>query len=410
MPSRKNIAQIWNMLNQSIYTGTRLSDNLKALSIAGSLFAVVGILLTVIDIIDGKSLLALAGLLTFFFGAACAYCASVLKRRELAIIMPTLFCAVAFTVYTITGGGQGTLILWTFTLPIGISYFVSVKYGICLSAYYSLLFFLLFYTPLGESVQVHYTPGFLHRFPLIYISTAVLTLTAMVQYHRGILLESEYAKRLSDEVEKQTEMANQRADRLEAVNREMVQTLAVTIDAKDRYTNGHSFRVSQYAVTLAERLGWPQEEIRALEQEALLHDVGKIGIPDSILNKPGKLTQEEFTVIQSHTTTGGNILSRSKELLNAAQVARYHHERYDGRGYPEGRSGEDIPRHARAVAIADAFDAMHSDRIYRSGLPMDRIRRELVKGCGTQFDPQMLSAFLSLLDEGSLDVGDAPVA
>lgn len=403
MLSRKIISDTWQMLNQSIYTGPRLSENLKALTFAGVLFAAVGLVLTAFDLYSHKGILALAGFLTFLFGAACAYCAHVLKRRALAIIMPTLFCMVAFTVYTLSGAGSGNLILWTFTLPIGICYFVSVKWGICLSAYYALLFILVFYTPLGKSVQALYTPGIVQRFPLIFISTAALTISAMIQYHRGILLEADYAQRLAREVERQTHVANQRADQLETMSREMVQTLALTIDVKDPYTNGHSFRVSRYAVALANALGWPQEEIQDLAREALLHDVGKIGIPDSILNKPGKLTREEFKVIQSHTVTGGEILSRSQSLLDASQVARYHHERYDGSGYPEGLSGEDIPRHARAVAIADVFDAMRSDRIYRKGLPLDVIRSELVKGRGTQFDPQMLTAFLALLDAGALD-------
>ena len=403
MLSRKNISETFRMLNKSIYTGDRLRENLKGLAFAGVLCALVGLLLTALDLYLGKNLIALGGVLTFLFGAACAYCASVLKRRELAIIMPTLFCTVVFTLYTLTGAGNGNLILWTFTLPIGICYFVSVKIGICLSLYYSLLFAVVFYTPLGASVKSLYPSTFVYRFPLIFIATAALTISAMVQYQRGCLLEAEYAQRLSDEVEKQTRIANQRADRLEHMSREMVQTLALTIDAKDRYTNGHSFRVARYAVALAKAMGWPQEEIRDLAQEALLHDVGKIGIPDSILNKPGKLTREEFTVIQSHTVTGSSILSRSESLQDAAQVARYHHERYDGKGYPEGLSGEDIPRHARAVAIADAFDAMHSDRIYRKGLSLEVIRSELLKGRGTQFDPQMLTAFLGLLDAGTLE-------
>ena len=204
-------------------------------------------------------------------------------------------------------------------------------------------------------------------------------------------------------MEKQTLVATQRADRLEQLSDEMVETLADTIDAKDRYTNGHSFRVSRYAVALARQLGWSEEEVDELEREALLHDIGKIGIPDAILNKPGKLSDEEFTVIQSHTVTGGIILSRSENLRQASEVARFHHERFDGSGYPEGRAGEAIPLHARVVAIADAFDAMHSDRIYRKGLPMEAIRRELVNGKGRQFDPRLLEAFLPLVDDGTLD-------
>lgn len=225
----------------------------------------------------------------------------------------------------------------------------------------------------------------------------------MVQYHRMARAEIRYADRLNEEVDRKTRAVREQAKRLAVLNEEMVETLAVTIDAKDRYTNGHSFRVSWYAVALAEKLGWPEQELKQLERETLLHDIGKIGVPDAVLNKPGRLTDEEFAIIQSHTTVGGNILSRTASLKKAAEVARYHHERYDGHGYPEGRAGEDIPAHARVAAIADAYDAMHSDRIYRKGLPHDVVRAELVRGRGRQFDPYYLDAFLELFDSGALD-------
>ena len=234
-------------------------------------------------------------------------------------------------------------------------------------------------------------------------STAILTSVAMVQYHRGILFENDYARRLNEEVERQTKVATDRANQLDKLNDEMVQTLAVAIDAKDRYTNGHSFRVSWYSVALAKRLGWDEDEIDELEREALLHDIGKIGVPDAVLNKPGRLDDEEFAVIKSHTTTGGDILSMAQDLSGCAQVARYHHERYDGRGYPEGLIGDQIPVHARIVAIADAYDAMRSDRIYRKGLSLDIIHEELAKGNGTQFDPDFLPVFKELSEAGELD-------
>ena len=289
-------------------------------------------------------------------------------------------------------------------LPIGISYFVSVRYGLILSLYYTVLYCVLFYTPLRNvKMSEFYTEKFMQRFPLAFAFLSIFTLIAMAQYHRTVRRDIEYTERLNREVEKQTAVARERADKLEALNDEMVESLAYTIDAKDKYTNGHSFRVSSYATALAKKLGWSDDEIHELQREALLHDIGKIGVPDPILNKPGKLTPEEFDVVRSHTTTGGKILSRSESLLSAASVAKYHHERYDGKGYPEGISGEKIPVHARVVALADSYDAMHSDRIYRKGLSNDRIREELVSGRGTQFDPKLTDIFLDLFDSGELD-------
>ena len=393
----------WSVINRPIYVGDRLRDNLRALTMVGIFTAVLGIVLLIFNLATKQWVMAGCAVLTSVFGAGCAYFAGVMKNRRLAILSPTLFCGIVFAVYTLTGAMDGAAILWSFLLPIGICYFVSVKYGIILSAIYSLFFVVVFYTPLVNLLPVEYPGGFVSHFPVIFASMSMLNAIAMIQYHRGVLLEAAYSDMLNAEVDKQTRVARERADRLEELNDEMIQTLAVTIDAKDKYTNGHSFRVSWYSVALARHLGWSEDEIDELEREALLHDIGKIGVPDVVLNKPGRLTDDEFDVIKSHTTTGGSILSRSKDLKQASLVALFHHERYDGRGYPMGYAGDDIPPHARVVAIADAYDAMRSDRIYRKGLPLDIIREQLIKGRGTQFDPEFLDAFLELSDGGDLD-------
>lgn len=188
-----------------------------------------------------------------------------------------------------------------------------------------------------------------------------------------------------------------------ALSFKMLETLAGTIDAKDKYTNGHSMRVAIYSTILAEKLGWNESQIEKLRYEALLHDIGKIGVPDSILNKPSKLSDMEFDLIKSHTLVGSDILKNMVAVPNATEVARHHHERFDGRGYPTGISGTEIPLNARIVCIADSFDAMSSDRIYRKALSKEIIREELIKGRGTQFDPDLLDVFLELFDAHKLD-------
>lgn len=395
--------ETWHILGEPIYLGDRLKANLRALTLASIVTALLGLVLTVMDLRSHDTIMLSAALATFVFASACCFCAGVLKNRELAGLFPTLFCAVVFTIYSVTGVGEGSAMLWTLLMPIGISYFVSVRNGILLSAYYAVLFGVLFHSPLKAQMSAYYTPSFMQRLPLLFDCQALLTGIAMVQYHRMARAEIRYADRLNEEVDRKTRAVREQAKRLSVLNEEMVETLAVTIDAKDRYTNGHSFRVSWYSVALAEKLGWSDQELKHLERETLLHDIGKIGVPDAVLNKPGRLTDEEFAIIQSHTTVGGNILSRTASLKKAAEVARYHHERYDGHGYPEGRAGEDIPAHARVAAIADAYDAMHSDRIYRKGLPHDVVRAELVRGRGRQFDPYYLDVFLELFDSGALD-------
>ena len=217
---------------------------------------------------------------------------------------------------------------------------------------------------------------------------------------------SRLQKHLEKEVRRQTAKAEERQRRMEQMSLQAVQTLARTIDAKDAYTNGHSYRVAEYSVLLAQELGWTEEEVEHLRHAALLHDIGKISIPDSVLNKPMKLTDEEYNVIKSHAAKGGEILKCITAIPGADLVARHHHERYDGTGYPDGLRGDLIPKSARIVAIADAYDAMNSRRIYRKNLSPEIIRGELVKGIGTQFEPEAAEAFIRMLDEGRLVIGE----
>lgn len=206
-------------------------------------------------------------------------------------------------------------------------------------------------------------------------------------------------KHLQSEVEDQTR-------KVEMMSLQTVRALANAIDAKDSYTIGHSERVSEYAALIAKELGWDEDETDNLRFKALLHDVGKIGVPDSILNKPTRLSDMEYDVIKTHSGMGADILSTVTVIPGADQVARHHHERYDGKGYPDGLAGENIPFEARIVGVADAYDAMSSDRCYRKALTKEAIRQQLVQGRGTQFDPEILDAFLHMFDENRLQISD----
>lgn len=194
-------------------------------------------------------------------------------------------------------------------------------------------------------------------------------------------------------------IAESRRESGERLTIQMVKALANTIDAKDSYTNGHSTRVAEYSVLLAKRMGYTGEKLEHLYYAAVLHDIGKIGVPREIINKPSRLTDEEYTMIKSHPVTGSNILKEVTEIPDIAIGAKYHHERYDGKGYPEGLSGTDIPELARIIGVADAYDAMTSKRSYRDVLAQDIVREEILKGKGTQFDPEMADIMLQLMDE-----------
>ena len=176
------------------------------------------------------------------------------------------------------------------------------------------------------------------------------------------------------------------------------EALATAIDAKDTYTNGHSRRVAEYSEMIAREAGKDEEECERIYFAALLHDVGKIGVPNAILQKKGKLTDEEYGAIKDHPVAGGAILSKIDQSPWLRIGALYHHERYDGKGYPEGLKGEDIPELARIIAVADAYDAMTSNRSYRAAIPQQVVREELVKGTGAQFDPDFARIMIRLVD------------
>ena len=179
----------------------------------------------------------------------------------------------------------------------------------------------------------------------------------------------------------------------------VVESLAQSIDAKDSYTNGHSSRVAEYAREIAKRAGYSAKQQSDIFIMGLLHDVGKIGVPDTVINKPAHLTDDEFNLIKKHPGIGAQILSNIKEMPKLYSGARWHHERYGGGGYPDGLTGDDIPEEARIIAVADAYDAMTSNRSYRTYLSQEKVRTELVNGRGQQFDPRFADIMLKMMDE-----------
>ncbi|NHM13750.1 HD domain-containing phosphohydrolase [Xiamenia xianingshaonis] len=232
---------------------------------------------------------------------------------------------------------------------------------------------------------------------LIYVAIVSLILTAYLTWlivrkrAQKMLLQQQMKLELA---EKQLQMGN-----------ETIMTIAQTVDAKDENTSQHSIRVSEYSVLIAKKLGMSDEECENLRKIAVLHDIGKIGIPDRVLNKPGRLTDEEYAIMKSHVTKGADILKSFTLIDHVAEGALYHHERYDGRGYVHGLKGEEIPLYARIIGIADAFDAMTANRVYRSRLDFGYVLEELRKGRGTQFDPALVDILLGLIDDGTIDVG-----
>ena len=227
---------------------------------------------------------------------------------------------------------------------------------------------------------------------IVALGVLFTLLSAIVDWINKWFLMGREKRRLTLEVDEKNL-------KVEKLSYQAMETLAHTIDAKDNYTSGHSTRVAKYAREIARRLGMDEQTQNSIYFMGLLHDIGKIGIKDDLINKPGSLTDEEFFSIKRHSTIGYDILRDMSEITNIEKGARWHHERYDGKGYPDGLKGEEIPEYARIICVADAYDAMTSKRSYRDSMPQAKVREEIEKGRGTQFDPRIADVILSIIDE-----------
>ncbi|MGH7710639.1 MAG: HD-GYP domain-containing protein [Gemmatimonadaceae bacterium] len=217
-----------------------------------------------------------------------------------------------------------------------------------------------------------------------------------LERRRLLLQNREYQERLE-------ELVAQQARRIEQLFLASIQSLADALEVKDKYTHGHSLRVSKYCVAIAQRLGLTSEVVQDIELGGRVHDIGKIGVREEVLNKAGPLTDDEYGHIMTHPMVGWRILQPLlRDMPRALNIVRSHHERFDGRGIPDGLAGEQIPIEARIAAVADTFDAMTSARPYRPGLALDVTLAELKRCSGTQLDPTVTAAFLALVAEGKL--------
>ena len=207
-----------------------------------------------------------------------------------------------------------------------------------------------------------------------------------------------------NEIKRINSELSQTYDKLEKAYLDSIETLRYTVEAKDPYTRGHSDRVAEYSVLIGKKLGLSEEDLKTLQIGGLFHDIGKIGIPDSILLKPDRLTDDEYSEIKNHPAIGAHILGSAAVFKNIVPIVKHHHERFDGNGYPGKLAGENIPYLARIAAVADTFDAMTSKRTYRDALPLDVVRAEIEKCSGSQFDPDIAKSFIEVLDNDYMSV------
>ncbi len=295
---------------------------------------------------------------------------------------------IPFCLLLIFSLGDGFAATWSITIPLAAMWLVALHIGLYISLGFLGLLVILFYTPLRQYLD--YPTAFMDYYPLLFLFVTVLSLCIMREYYTYQHRQYIQQENLKHTIEEERRKA-------EEISLETILSICNAVEAKDAYTNEHSQRVAYISCMIAQELGWPPEQVDVLHKIALLHDIGKIGVPDSVLKKPERLTDEEYEQMKQHTFIGAEILKELTTLPNVALGAKYHHERYDGTGYPNKLTGEDIPIEARIIGVADAFDAMNSQRIYRELCDMDYVFTELERGRGTQFDPAVVDALLRVI-------------
>lgn len=228
----------------------------------------------------------------------------------------------------------------------------------------------------------------------VFGNTIVLrtAITAVLIFYYMFFQSQIYMDKIIEEQKRQIEMEAQ-------FSIQIVTTLAEAVDAKDPYTKGHSYRVAEYSREIARRMGMKDDDLRRIYYMGMLHDVGKIGISDTIINKTEKLTRDEYELIKSHPIIGEDVLRHVTVMPTLYYGARWHHERFDGKGYPDGLKGEEIPLEVRIISVADVFDAMTSIRTYRAPLTMKEAKKEITDAKGTQLDPEICDVMLKMIDE-----------
>lgn len=363
-------------------------------------FSAVLFLLNIRNIMLGKTTVSV-----MVFAVAClGVAASVVVRHihnihRFCWVVVVLFLVPAAPIL-IFGANDGFALLWYLLLPVVTLFIFGMSVGVPICTAFGIAVTVVFWTPVSQHLQYAYMRDYRTFYPFFYWGFCLLVLIVEIFYRSYQMQQAENEERLEKEVLRAVaDTKRLMVDSVTAISR--------MLDQKDTYTQEHSKRVAEYSRLIAEQMpesGFSEEDIDLIYRSALLHDIGKIAVPDEVLNKPERLNDEEYEIMKKHTVWGKQILSEMSFLAKADLGASYHHERYDGRGYPYGLEGEQLPVIARIISAADALDAMNSNRCYRRHCDRAYILSELEKGAGTQFDPRVAGIVTELIREGRIEI------
>ena len=365
---------------------------------------VLGMIMAITTYIEGNQAMVIVSLTYGPLFLISFIITLITKKPNFFLVLGYILSFIMEFVFLYTGGQEGFGIFWMCIITL-FTFFANQKrvFYIVNSAY--ILFVILgFWTPLSHFCY-DFSDTMRVRFPLLYMIEFIFAIIiklrlSKVENNRNLLFNNliELQNSLQQQVEERTKELKKEKNNSEKLLIELTQALATTIDAKDKYTSGHSRRVAEYSRMLAAALGKSEKEVQEIYLFALLHDIGKIGVPDWIINKQDKLTEEEYAEIKKHPQIGYEILKSISILPNLKNGVRWHHERIDGKGYPDGLSGDNIPEYAKIISVADAYDAMTSHRSYRDSLPQDVVYSEIKNHIGSQFDEKIAEKMLEIID------------
>lgn len=317
------------------------------------------------------------------------------KKRQMTKYCAMFALASVFTIYAIKGYNTGFAPIWAMAIPYATMSVIGLWEGFLVSGYILVVYCVMFWTPVNACLEYSYPVDHLIRIPLLYMLCFVVSLYSNYKRQEAMLRAKWEQDRLSVAVEEERR-------KIGKITMQTIISISNAVDAKDPYTKKHSERVAKYSKIIANELHWSKKEQEKLYNMALMHDIGKIGVPDAILNKHGRLTDEEFPEMKKHPIIGGQILKDLTIVDDVSTGAFFHHERYDGKGYPHGLKGEEIPIEARIIGIADSIDAMNSDRVYRGKQSTEYVLEQLEAGKGTQFDPNIDEIVIALIKSGKM--------
>lgn len=361
----------------------------RAILIAWAIIVAILAVAYIIEVFKGDRTPGYYAVFVAVLAVPLCVCFGIFKKNPASHSLRYIMAGAYFVMYAFVMITGNTLLVFVYILPMSAMLVLyhqpklTLYYGIAaLALNLGMVIWWCITNTVDES-----------RFKDLEIQMAVLVLYFGCAYLTAKLYDRSYQSNV-----RYIDVLSDKNDQINRMTFETIEAISSTIDAKDEYTRGHSNRVADYSVIIAAELGFSEDKLSDIRYIALLHDIGKIGVPDSILKKKGRLSDEEYEEMKHHTVAGEMILSGVETIPDLMVGAKYHHERFDGKGYPSGLKGEEIPFVARIIAVADAFDAMTTDRVYRKRLPTEVVMAELEKGKGTQFDPKVVQAFITYLE------------